>query len=476
MRALALALIAGSVAAIASWAAMAQRADTERAFVLVEQARASTCFLAPSRPGPQSPPNMAIIAAAAEGDGAAMHLVAGALIAERSDPRTALRWLEQAATAGAASAAADAGAMYAAGRGITQNNEVAVQWWRFGAAHGDRRSMACLSAALLIGRGVGQDTVAAARWAVVREAGGGGPSLLTPTLADFERALPTATMDEARRLARTGAAVQADAQPPAPPASRGSAITAPVPMLPGLARSAVTLIQAPALPAANMAMTFGSGVVVGLPDVVITSNHVVDGCQSIEVHAGMARFAGVVRRGGLDVPDIALLTVPGLNRTPIPFATSVRPGTQVMLMGFPRTNLDPGRPSVAVGHVSGFGSGEAEWIMQFTAPTAGGNSGGPIIDRRGQVVGLAFAITDARHELRLGQNPAQNANFAVRPEQVARFLNDHSVLAAPASPAERDLSDVAESVERSVVKVVCMRPASPPPTLAPTPASIRAAR
>jgi hypothetical protein len=210
--------------------AQAQRdraSTTDRVVALVEEASSSPCFQAPSRPPTGASLPASAVAAAIQGDAAAMLRVAEAYLAEPARGGQALPWLERAALSGLIPAAAEAGSMHAAGHGTAQDDAMAAAWWSYGATRGDTRAMACLSAAYLLGRGVPQDTAEAARWAVLREArGGGSRGLLRPALAEFERALPGHALANARREARE---MPGPAPPPLPapqPAPRGEQLRA----------------------------------------------------------------------------------------------------------------------------------------------------------------------------------------------------------------------------------------------------------
>jgi len=85
--------------------------------------------------------------------------------------------------------------------------------------------------------------------------------------------------------------------------------------------------------------------------------------------------------------DLALVHI-GAHVAPLEVATE-RPqiGSTVMAVGSP---LGLGG-SVSVGIVSGFRSLGGSDFVQFSAPISPGNSGGPVVDAKGQVVGIATA-------------------------------------------------------------------------------------
>ena len=137
----------------------------------------------------------------------------------------------------------------------------------------------------------------------------------------------------------------------------------------------------------------GAGGVVWRPDEVVTNHHVVAGARQalrvvcVDGRAHAARIRETSRR-----LDLALLEVPGANLTPAPIGGSarLRVGELVFAIGHPW-----GQPwVVTAGIVSGLGAlpvpGRAEpgSYIRSDVHLAPGNSGGPLLDARGEVVGL----------------------------------------------------------------------------------------
>src|SRR5439155_15036545 len=64
--------------------------------------------------------------------------------------------------------------------------------------------------------------------------------------------------------------------------------------------------------------------------------------------------------------------------------------------------------------------------FQFSAPIQPGASGGPVVDVRGNVLGVAVGTLNASELLKSGVLP-QNVNFALESRYVEKFLQQHSV-------------------------------------------------
>jgi Do/DeqQ family serine protease len=155
----------------------------------------------------------------------------------------------------------------------------------------------------------------------------------------------------------------------------------------------------------------GSGFIISEDGYILTNNHVVENGQKIEVKIGDQRTYKAKVVGTDPATDIALLKIEVKEKlVPIPLGDSekARVGDWVMAIGDPWA-FDK---TVTVGVVSAKGrrnltldpnSNSFENFIQTDAAINFGNSGGPLIDVDGQVIGINTAI----------YRPAQNIGFAV---------------------------------------------------------------
>lgn len=124
---------------------------------------------------------------------------------------------------------------------------------------------------------------------------------------------------------------------------------------------------------------------------IVTNFHVVkdawsSGTATVKVRQGDSTWSGTIMRVDRD-DDLAVIHV--AQRLSALTSAPERPkvGVAVMAVGSP-LGLDG---TVSIGIVSGYRSLEGSNYLQFTAPISPGNSGGPVIDSRGRVVGIATA-------------------------------------------------------------------------------------
>ncbi|MBO4123182.1 trypsin-like peptidase domain-containing protein [Cupriavidus gilardii] len=153
----------------------------------------------------------------------------------------------------------------------------------------------------------------------------------------------------------------------------------------------------------------GTGVVVTESGVIITNYHVVAGARRVEVrfHDGHTAEAALLQ--AVPEKDLAILQ-PKSIPDDLPPATlgssrELAPGSEVVAVGFP---FGIG-PSVTAGVVSGLDrqfvspddKQRLDKLIQFDAAANPGNSGGPLVNMKGEVVGIVTAIL----------NPNQSGNF-----------------------------------------------------------------
>jgi S1-C subfamily serine protease len=147
-------------------------------------------------------------------------------------------------------------------------------------------------------------------------------------------------------------------------------------------------------------IVFGSGFPVG-PGMVLTNAHVVAGTQGTMVlnPSGRSLAARVV----LFDPgrDVAILYVPRLALVPLNEANA-RQGTQGAAIGYPGGGPEEVKPAVVNGQVAAEGRDiygqnlvvRNIWILQ--ADVQPGNSGGPLVDLNGDVIGVIFAASTSQ--------------------------------------------------------------------------------
>ena len=172
------------------------------------------------------------------------------------------------------------------------------------------------------------------------------------------------------------------------------------------------------------ASSSGTGIVVRSDGLVLTNAHVVDGCTDLRIDGRPATLRNVS-----DTYDLALLSIDAAKALPYAAFAPEAAGlnSDVTVLGYPLSGLLGGL-NVTRGAVSAVTGLSGDSItMQITAPVQPGNSGGPVVDDKGQVVGVVVSKLDAqRLAERIGDIP-QNVNFAIRGGVAKRYLRMNGV-------------------------------------------------
>ncbi|HEY8611935.1 MAG TPA: serine protease [Roseomonas sp.] len=215
-----------------------------------------------------------------------------------------------------------------------------------------------------------------------------------------------------------------------------------------------------ALPRPGVRAATGTGFLVA-GERVLTNRHVVDGCDRVLVRAPDGRNHAAVPPARTDARlDLALLTVPGLNGPVLAFRQDppLRRGEGVVAYGYPLTGLLSSDAKLTRGEINGLaGLRDNPDQIQISAPVQPGNSGGPLLDMQGNVVGVVVSKLNAQAVAGRTGDIAQNINFAVRGERAAAFLRAAGVTpaAARSNGADRSAADVGEIAERATVFIRC---------------------
>ncbi len=166
------------------------------------------------------------------------------------------------------------------------------------------------------------------------------------------------------------------------------------------------------------------------PRVVITNAHVVEGCAKITVaYQGRVRPASV---SALDRDnDVAVLSVEEMDADVRPLfvakSNAVAVGEKAYAYGYPVPDIQGFNAKFTEGIVSSLtGFGDHPRWFQISTPIQPGNSGGPLLDSKGRVIGItsASAIVAEFYKMTGGRLP-QNVNLAVKSNYILNLMIGH---------------------------------------------------
>ncbi|WP_167767458.1 S1C family serine protease [Bradyrhizobium frederickii] len=205
----------------------------------------------------------------------------------------------------------------------------------------------------------------------------------------------------------------------------------------------------------------GTGFVVSASGHIVTNNHVVNGCVG-DIKGNLTGEAAMVLRVvSTDANnDLALLQAPS-TATFKDFARirdrSFRAGDSVVAIGFPYHGLLSSDLRVTTGIVSSLsGMRNDTRFLQISAPVQPGNSGGPLFDTTGQIVGVVTGKIPGLRIVAMTGDIPENINFAIKTGALRDFLDNSVVPYQTAEPkGELKTTDIATNARAYTMLLSC---------------------
>jgi hypothetical protein len=226
----------------------------------------------------------------------------------------------------------------------------------------------------------------------------------------------------------------------------------------------------------------GTGFAVSSDGDLVTNEHVVSSCvnlqngryaDTVNVHQGGRDYVGSVRANNkaLDLAIVRLRPA-HLGSASKPSAIAVfrqspplRAGDKAIAYGFPLAGALSVEGNITIGNVSALrGLGDDPKYIQITTPIQPGNSGGPLLDGSGHVIGVTSAALNAFKMMRAIGTVPQNINFAIELGTLRRFLQAQGVIAREeASIGDLPPADIGDRARPFTYLIECETPSTPPP-------------
>jgi hypothetical protein len=201
----------------------------------------------------------------------------------------------------------------------------------------------------------------------------------------------------------------------------------------------------------------GTGFFVTDDGYLISNNHVVKDAVKVCLRTRAGLIDAKVVQVDAD-NDLALLKVEG-KFSPLPISESgaVKLGGTVATIGFPNIEMQGFSPKLAKGEIASLsGVADDPRYFQISVPVQPGNSGGALVDERGNVIGIVSAKLSARVALAVSGALPENVNYAVKSSLLLSFLKSvpdvANKLKAPVT-VDRKFEDVVKSAQDASVLV-----------------------
>lgn len=354
--------------------------------------------------------------------------------------KIAAKWFHQAAEQRHENAQVYLGILYADGKGVTRNYMESAKWFLRAAEQGNSRAQLELGKIFIEGQVVPQDYVEAHMWFNLAAAKGNDRARkYRDNIANY---MTPAQLAEAQKRARNFRPVSEEA------VSRN--------------QNAPSTLQI---------TSSGTGFFVSKEGYIMTNEHVVMECQAIQVRlpGGNAISADILHVN--TNPDLAIIIVnPSLAGRDMGWTGQVanfrsgespRLGEGVVVYGFPLAGALASNGNLTTGNISASaGLKDDISLYQISAPVQPGNSGGPLFDENGQVVGIVVGKLNTIWVAEATGDISQNINFAVKGVIATNFLDLYRIpykSSVIQSQKRLTAADIAENAQRFTVRVECLK-------------------
>ncbi len=389
------------------------------------------------------------------------------------DYAEAAKWCRKAAVRGNPVATAMLGAMYYEGRGVSQDYDEAAKWLTKAAEKGHADAQFYLGYMYVVGKGVPQNYAQAAKWylkaaeqgkpdaqfrlGLMFYAGNGVPQNYVQAHLWLNLAAATEGEEQAKRMKwRDSVAVKMTPQQISQAQQLARSFR------PRVAQASSDRDESTATPREPGQVTgTGTGFFITEDGYLVTAAHVLaDGSTFRVMTAKGVLPARLVKCDSAD--DLAVLKAEGGQfALALQSSRGVRLGQSVATVGFPNVGLQGFMPKAARGDIAGLaGAQDNPLHFQISVPVQPGNSGGPLVDLRGNVVGVVVAKLDQETALASSGALAENVNYAIKSGFLLTLLESLPAVSGgllEPSTHDIDFEDVISRVEKATVLVLAYR-------------------
>jgi TPR repeat protein len=349
------------------------------------------------------------------------------------NPSAAITWLKKAASSGDPVAEGLLGDKYLNGTvGLVKDCSLAMKYYKLAAEQGNSAAQARVGFLYAMGIGVLKDYIEALAWMNIATSGSYNTKATIDLRDKLEKVLGTQGALVAQKRSRE---LRASFPTNNLHTNTGATKAAPVEML-------------------NCS---GSGVMISTNGVILTAAHVVSNASHIEVITSQGRQTAKILQ--IDVSnDIAVIKCEGTFE-PIPIASSkgVKLGQNIFSIGFPNIEIQGTSPKMTKGEISSLnGYQDDPRLWQISVPIQPGNSGGPLCDEGGNVIGIVISKLNAVVMAKATGDVAQNVGYAIKSVYITPLIDSLGVnIPQILRPSENtNFLDQVDKVSKSVVMIL----------------------
>jgi S1-C subfamily serine protease len=346
------------------------------------------------------------------------------------DYAEAVKLLRKSADQGNPAAQINLASCFFNGAGVTQDYAEAVKWYRKAAQVGDAIAQGTLGVCYYRGEGTPQNYMEAYKWLNLSAAQGNADAArIRDVVSSY---MTPSQIAEGQRLA-------AEFIPGKETPQNQGAIS-----------SNSTSPENPTATATGFFITDDG--------YLISNYHVVKDATKVR----LLTSAGLIDAKVISVDvanDLALLKAEGkFSSLPISPSRSAHLGGTVATIGFPDIGLQGFAPKLAKGEIASLsGAGDDPRYFQISVPVQPGNSGGALVDDRGNVIGIVSAKLDASAALAVSGALPENVNYAIKSSLLLNFLESVPGVEAKlktANTADEKFEDMVKTAQAATALVL----------------------
>lgn len=211
------------------------------------------------------------------------------------------------------------------------------------------------------------------------------------------------------------------------------------------------------IPKPREAKTTGTGFYINKFGHIVTNAHVVDGCKTIKIlDEHKVEVTSKVKASDLS-NDLAIVQ----TEAPSPNYFKLRPdgrlGEPISAFGFPLSGVLATGGNFTTGNITALsGLKDDSRHFQISAPVQPGNSGGPMFDETGNVLGVVVGKANALAIAAAIKDIPQNVNFAIKSSVLIEFLKTYGIIFdTSSSNTPRAAADIATIAKKGSIFIEC---------------------
>jgi len=342
--------------------------------------------------------------------------------------KKAIYWYKKAIEEGYIYGHNNIGQMYHRGYGVPQDYKQAVYWWNKAAKQGNASAQYNLGNMYYNGKGVTQNYKLAYIWESLAAAQGDEKAIKNRDI--ISKRLSSQQLAEAQELA---AKIQNKIDHPTETQEKQSSI-----------RNTERKVNGS-----------GTGFIITKDGYILTCHHVIKDANEIKIAVGGKTYPATLVR---DDPsnDLALLKING-SFSAIAFSSnrSAKMGQEVFTIGYPNPSLQGVNAKITKGIINSLtGFQDDLRLYQISVPVQPGNSGGALVDEKGNVLGVVMAMLDAKTTFKISGSLPQNVNYAVKSTYAQAMLDTLPEISDKLLDPSRSKSNAINRVKKSTVMVL----------------------